>query len=124
MAACLPVPPVPGDVVASRTLEAEEVVGLVEGAQRPAVDRGSCSHSVSPVLVGRRWAPVAGSADAEEQPHRRHDHAGVAHGDDRLAVVVARQAVERPADPPWKLFQLSPPGANTRSGSASMSNEP
>ena len=52
-----------------------------------------------PGVRGAQLCAGGGVGDAEQQPHRRHDHPGVAHGHHRLAGVLARQPLERSAAP-------------------------
>ena len=80
-------------------IEVEQVVGLVVGAQHPAILGRLVLPLGQPGVRRTEVGAGGGIGDAEQQPHRRHDHAGVAHGHHRLAGVVAGQPVERPGAP-------------------------
>ena len=104
--------------------EAGEVADVVERVEGPPVALGV-------VLPGgqagvRRLDPRAGAGvrDAEQHPQRRLDHPGVAHGHDRLAGVLGREALEGLAHPRVEAVPALPLGAKSRSGSASMSKPP
>ena len=99
------------------------MAGVVEGVQHPPVERRVVLPLGEPGVRGRSRAPVPGwgmarSTGIDAMITRRGT------GPPPSALVAACHPLERPLYPLVKLFQLSPAGANTRSGSASMSNDP